>query len=56
VVEGTDTAGRYCDGRLEAICLDIVVGMLDYEIKNRKYYSNIIISVLAVIRIRADGI
>jgi hypothetical protein len=56
VVEGIDTAGRYCDGRLEAMCLDMVVGMLDHEIKNGKHYSNVVISALAVMGIGADGV
>jgi hypothetical protein len=56
VVEGTNTAGRYCNRWLEAMCLDIVVGILDYKIKNEKHYSNVVISMLAVMRIRADGI
>lgn len=55
VVEGTNTIGRYNEERLQGLCLTMVMSMLDHMIKDGRYYSNMLISALAIMGIGSGG-
>lgn len=55
VTSGVDTIGRYSPDRLEGLCLEVVMHMLDHAIQDGRVYSNVVISALAVMGIGPGG-